>query len=190
MNEWLNQIQWIFTQSKENLLFALFWVGIVWLVYFCNKILNQRLNHFGIYPRNLRGLPGIAFSPFLHGNFKHLFFNSIPLFILMELVLLYGRQNFYLISLWIIACSGLLVWLFGRKAIHIGASSLIMGYWGFILVNAYYHHNVIAIFSAILCLFYFWGLFINLFPVDIKSSWEGHVFGFIAGVSIVFLGPL
>lgn len=37
------------------------------------------LDVFGILPRQLLGLRGIFFAPFLHGGFQHLVTNSIPL---------------------------------------------------------------------------------------------------------------
>src|SRR5690606_2972312 len=95
-----------------------------------------RLNIFGIYPRKIPGIIGIVFSPFLHGSAQHLFFNSIPLVVLAALILVKGHLYFYEVTIWIAVFSGVLTWLFGRSAFHIGASSVIMGYWGFLLFEA------------------------------------------------------
>ena len=45
-----------------------------------NKLTNNVLFVFGIIPRHLFGLLGIFCSPFLHGNFNHLFFIFIYFF--------------------------------------------------------------------------------------------------------------
>lgn len=150
---------------------------------------GYRLNHLGIYPRKLSGLIGIFFSPFLHANFSHLLFNSIPLFVLMNFMLLNGIPSFIAITLIIVILSGLAVWLFGRPAIHIGASGLIMGYWSYSLVQAYEHSSIITIGVASICLYYFAGFILQIMPTRDRTSWESHLFGFLAGIAAVFLMP-
>ncbi len=54
----------------------------------------------------------------------------------------------------IIIISGIAIWLFGRKAIHIGASSLVMGYFGYVLFNAYQQATFLALVIAFVCLYY------------------------------------
>lgn len=159
----------------------------LYIIHIVNWIFRYKLNNLGIYPRKLYGLIGIFFSTFLHGDFNHLFFNSIPLFVLLTFVLLNGWANFFFVTGIIILVSGIATWLFGRRGVHIGASSLIMGYWSYLMVNAYYHPTVISIVLAIICAYYLGGLFFNLFPQAEKTSWEGHVFGFLAGLSVVYL---
>ncbi|MCL5261146.1 MAG: rhomboid family intramembrane serine protease [Gammaproteobacteria bacterium] len=175
---------------QNNLFFALKMLGIVWFVHIINLLVDYRLNAFGIIPRTFRGLRGIILSPFLHGNFNHLFFNSVPLFVLIDLILMQGQTAFFFVTICIIISSGLLIWLFGKNGIHIGASSVIMGYFGFLLAESYFEFNAKAIIVAGVCIYYFGGLFIALLPSVKKNvSWEGHVFGFIAGVGTAFLAP-
>jgi membrane associated rhomboid family serine protease len=167
---------------QENLLLlALILLGL-WAIQIVNSLAGYRLNLLGIYPRSWFGVPGILLSSFLHGSYKHLFFNSIPLFVLAALVLVQGKLQFVQITLIIILISGIAVWLFGRRAFHVGASSLIMGYWGFLLFNAYQERSTLPILLALLCLYYFSNLALSLFPTEQKVSWEGHVFGFLGGI--------
>jgi len=158
----------------------------IWILHFCNFLLAYRLNLLGIYPRTWHGLLGIIFSPFLHGNASHLFFNTIPLLLLADFVSLNGWPIFYRVSLSIILLSGLAVWLIGRRAIHIGASSLIMGYWGYLLMNVMHQGTVTAIILALVSIYYFSGLALNLVSFKKGVSWEGHVFGFLAGVATAY----
>jgi membrane associated rhomboid family serine protease len=190
MNQFLETLQNLVAAIQVNIFFLLKIILGLWLLNIINWLVGSRLNYFGIYPRSLRGLPGIILSPLLHGNFNHLFFNSIPLFVLGNLVLLNGQANFYCVSVMIIILSGFGVWLFGRLAIHIGASSIIMGYFGYLLTEAYYHNSVIAIILGFICLYYFGGLILMLLPGKKGVSWEGHVFGFIAGIIAAFFSPL
>lgn len=80
--------------------------------------------------------------------------------------------------------------MFGRRAIHIGASALITGYWGYLLINAYRQPSLMAIVLAIVCAYYFSGIFFGLFPSEEKVSWEGHLLGCIAGIATNFLFPM
>lgn len=166
-------------------------VGVLWLIQIINASSNYSLNQFGIYPRNIHGLIGVIASPFLHGSYTHLLFNSIPLLILTALVPLsedtvYGTTFFLGVSILIILMSGFFTWLFGRRAMHVGASSVIMGYWGFLLFNAFERPSALSIILGLLCLYYLGGLFLSLFPTEERVSWEGHIFGLIAGLITAF----
>jgi membrane associated rhomboid family serine protease len=136
-------------------------------------------------PRTPNGLLGILLAPFLHGSFSHLLFNSIPLFLLLNLVLLTGLANFIIVSLLITILSGFCVWLLGRSALHVGASGVIMGYWGYMLVNAILYPSIITVLLVIFCFYYFAGLFASLLPKT-GTSWESHMFGFLAGLLVSY----
>jgi len=159
----------------------------LWSLQILNYMLGYRLNYLGIVPRTGHGLIGIFVSPFLHGNFTHLFFNTIPLLVLACFILVGGQELFFYISAIIILLSGTLVWLFGRHAIHIGASSLITGYWGYLLVNAYHNPSLMTIVLAAVTLYYFGAMFFGLFPSEKGVSWEGHLFGCLSGIAANYL---
>ena len=169
-----------------NLPFVLWCLAALWVIHFINFSLKYRLNAFGILPRKLIGLPGIILSPLLHGHATHLLFNTLPLFILMSLVLMAGKSHFYAVTVYIVLISGAATWLMGRRAIHIGASGLAMGYWGYLLITAVRDPSIMTIALGVLCLYYLGSMVANLFPLDAKSSWEWHVFGFLAGVGVSF----
>lgn len=181
-----NNLQAIVLSLQKNLPFLLVILGLLWGIQIINFLLGYRLNRLGLYPRTVHGLLGIFFAPFLHGNFSHLFFNSIPLLALANLVLLAGHAFFYRVTFLIIVISGILTWLFGRAGYHVGASALIMGYFGLILANAYHETTFVTIISCVIGLYYFGGLLLHLLPTEVEVSWEGHVFGFLAGVLTAF----
>jgi membrane associated rhomboid family serine protease len=191
MDKIAHAFQTVIAAMQQNLEFALVFVGILWVINALNAILGYRLNALGIFPRTPYGLVGICFFAFLHGNASHLFFNSIPLCMLADLILLKGHQTFYIVTIAIIILSGIGIWIFGRRAIHIGASSLLMGYFGYLLANAYFHLDATTIILAGVCLYYFGGLVLALFPsVEKNVSWEGHVFGFAAGIATSYYYPI
>lgn len=178
----------ILNQSKAYLPISLGFIALLFVIQILNWMTRYRLNILGIHPRKIFGLIGIPCSPFLHGNFTHLMFNTLPLFIFSNLVLLQGEKVFFSVSAVIILFSGLLIWLFARKGIHVGASALIMGYLAFILVGIYHNPSYLSVIVGVACLYYFGGMFSNLLPNRNKQiSWEGHVFGFIAGIAAAYL---
>lgn len=187
MEAFATALQTFVAAMKSNAVFMFGIVIALWVIHLINFLMGYRLNALGIKPRTVHGFIGILFAPFLHGDFGHLFFNSIPLFVLIGLVLLSGYTVFYSVSLTIILLSGFAVWLVARPAIHVGASSVIMGYFGYLLTNAYYHPSAMTFILAAVCLYYFGGLVIMLIPGEKSVSWEGHIFGFIAGVAAAFL---
>lgn len=172
----------VYTSVKYNLHFLLVILVVLWSIQLLNASSGYRLNHLGIYPRRLECLPGIFTAPFLHGSYSHLFLNSIPLIILAALVLVNGKSVFFNATLLIMSVSGFATWMMGRPGFHVGSSSLVLGYWGFLLFNAYMTRSPTALFLAFLCLYYFAGLALSLFPQEEGISWEGHLSGFLAGV--------
>jgi len=173
----------------HNFPLLLIFVLIFWLVAIVNWMSDYRLNRWGgIRPRQLLSLPGIVLSAFLHGNIVHLVFNTLPLFALAGLVMAKGLSMFIVVTSMIIILSGSLIWLFARKGIHIGASGLVMGYWGYLMTLAIAERSIVAILLALICVYYFGGMYVNLVP-NKRVSWEGHVFGFVAGIATVFLSP-
>jgi membrane associated rhomboid family serine protease len=190
MNNFLELLTTALINFQRSLPTVLIMIAGLWGLHILNWLSGYRLNLLGIYPRSARGIPGIAFSPFLHGHFTHLFFNSIPLCILATFVMMNGLHYFLLVSLCIIILSGFGIWLLGRKAIHIGASALIMGYMGFLLMNAYYQGTEVAIAIGLVCIYYFGSILLSILPSDVKVSWEGHLFGLLAGVLTAYLIPM
>ena len=188
MNDFLNNLTAIANELTQHLPISIGLIILLFAVHILNLIFRRRLNLLGIWPRKIFGWIGIPFSPFLHANFSHLIFNAIPLFIFSNLILLQGVRTFYVTSILIILLSGILTWALGRNGVHVGASSLIMGYLGFILIGIYHKPTVLSVIIGVTCLFYFSGMLSNLFPSEDKRvSWEGHVFGFIAGIVAAFL---
>ncbi len=170
------------SQLKANLLLVLAAVVLLWAVEAANLLTGHQLNTWGILPRTLTGLRGIPFSPFLHGGLGHLAVNTAPFLVLGGLVALQGRRVFLSVSLVVVVCGGSAVWLFGRAAYHIGASGLIFGYFGYLVARAWYNRSIGSILIALVTLFFYGGLVWGVLPTDAFISWEGHLFGLLAGI--------
>ncbi len=173
----------IVTAVKDNvsLLFGI--LGVMWGVEIIDTILGHFLDHFGIRPRTLLGLSGIAFAPFLHGGFDHLASNTISFLMLGGVVLIGGRTVFATASIFIVAVGGALVWVLGPAATnHIGASLLIFGYFGFLIARGVVEKSAFWIFVSLFTLLLYGGMIWGFFPGQQGISWQSHLFGFVAGV--------
>jgi len=156
---------------------------IPWVVFLISELSGKRLLLLGITPRRLYGLPGILFSPLLHADFNHIFFNSIPLLVLSNFLLINGVTYFLLVTLEITLLSGFLIWCFAKPGLHVGASSVITGYWALLVSNIYHQGTLTAMILGGLSLYYFAGIFLGIFPGKKGVSWEGHLFGLVAGLT-------
>jgi membrane associated rhomboid family serine protease len=158
-------------------------LAVMWLVEIVNALAGHRLNVFGIYPRRIESLPGILLWPFLHGGYAHLIMNTTPLLVMGFFVALRGTRSFWLSSIFIMLLAGIGVWLFGRSAYHIGASGLVFGYFGFLVALAWYEKSLTTFLVACLMLFYYGGIVYGVLPREEFVSWEGHLFGLLAGIA-------
>jgi membrane associated rhomboid family serine protease len=157
-------------------------LALLWAIEGLNTLTGHAFNAFGIYPRRLESLPGILLWPFLHGHLHHLLMNTMPFLILGSLVALRGPWVFVKTSVLILLLSGTCVWLFGRSAFHIGASGLVFGYFGFLVAVGLYERRIVSLAIASVTLFYYGGMIFGVLPVNSFVSWEGHLFGLVAGI--------
>lgn len=157
-------------------------IAIIWLVEIFNLANGNQLYTYGILPRSLNGLKGILLHPFIHGNLQHIILNTVPLFVLGIFVAIEGRATFLKLTMLIIIFGGGLLWLFGRPSFHIGSSVLIFGYFGFIIANVFYKRTIVSALVSIITLLLYGGLIYGIVPVSGYISWEGHLFGMLAGI--------
>lgn len=175
-------------QVKESVYCIIGVVAIMWTVELINMILGHRLSTWGIFPRTIKGLWGIPFSPFLHASIVHVLLNTVPFVILGGLVILRGLRLFLELSLLITLLGGAALWLFGRSSYHVGASGLIFGYFGFIVARGWFDRSLSSIITAFITLFLYGGILWGLLPTFTYISWEGHLFGLLAGIFGARLG--
>ena len=159
------------TQSNAHSLTII--LAIPWIVFFITQLTGNRLLLLGIMPRRLYGLPGIFFAP-----------------VLRNFLLIHGLTYFLYVTLSITVLSGLLIWCFAKPGLHIGASAVITGYWGLLVINIYQEGTVTAVILGAICLYYFAGIFFGVLPGKKGVSWEGHLFGLIAGLTTSYLPGL
>ena len=157
-------------------------VGLMWFIQIADSVLPGTASIYGIIPRTSIGVRGIFFSPFLHGNYQHLISNTIPFIMLGWFVMLRSVKEFFAVSAIVLLTSGIGVWLFGSPGIHIGASGVIFGYFGFLLSRAYFERSALSIALSLAVGLLYGSLIWGVLPNQLHISWEGHLFGFLGGI--------
>jgi membrane associated rhomboid family serine protease len=173
---------------RQELIGVLAFIGVIWLVFAIECVLPGRLESYGITPRTQRGLVGIVAAPFLHADFAHLAANTVPLAVL--LILLAGSTaRSWLVVAAIVLGGGVLLWIFGRSATHIGASGLIYGLIAFLIVSGFCELRIVPLIIAVAVGFLYGGTLIaGVLPRSSSPiSWDGHLFGAIAGGLTAYL---
>jgi membrane associated rhomboid family serine protease len=171
-------------EIKTQAIILATFVAIFWLLEILDQfVFRGSLDYFGIIPHQVIGLRGILFAPFLHGDFTHLIANTVPFLILGWLVMLQETSDFFIVTGLTMLVGGLGVWLFAAPgSIHIGASILIFGYLGFLLLRGYFQRNIPSILLSILVFLLYGGTIWGVLPSRPGISWQGHLFGFLGGV--------
>ena len=162
-------------------------MAIISALLFLESWTGISLHWMGVRPRELDGLVGILGMPLVHGDWKHLFNNSIPL-----LVLGWGLIHFYKPVAWKVIgwawlLTGLWVWVGARGGTnHIGASGLVYALASFIFFSGMLRRNTRLIALSLLVVVEYGGMVWGVFPIEPGISWEGHLYGAIAGVVLAF----
>jgi len=154
-------------------------LAVIWGVFVLDRALP--LEQYGVVPRDASGLFGIVAMPFLHGDWKHIVNNSWPLLILLT-ILANTTRYFWQVIIGITIGSGLLVWVFARSALHIGASGLVFGLIGYLLVAGFKTKQTIPLLGSAIVFSLYGGTIISgISPFQTGVSWEGHLFGLLIG---------
>ncbi len=158
-------------------------VALMWVIEILDlQFFGRKLDAYGILPRSFIGLRGILFAPFLHGGLAHLAANTVPFLTLGWLIMLRETSEFFVVSAIAMLVSGLGVWLIAPAySIHVGASGVIFGYFGFLLLRGYFERSFAAILFSLIVGFFYGGIIWGVLPLQYGISWQGHLFGFIGG---------
>ncbi|WP_436786247.1 rhomboid family intramembrane serine protease [Yinghuangia sp. YIM S10712] len=163
-------------------------MAVLWVVQVYNVVTDDSLLTHGISPRRADELPDILSAPFLHFGFGHLIGNTIALPALCFLTATRGRARFVGVSLVITVVGGLGIWLTASdNSNHAGASILVFGYFGYLLVRGFVDRRLLDILTAfVITATYGWSMLWGVLPVSVHVSWQGHLFGFAGGVAAAY----
>jgi membrane associated rhomboid family serine protease len=161
---------------------------VLWVVEFYDQMTGERLDADGIVPRNVDGLEGIVWAPLLHAGWAHLIANTLPFVVFGFLVLANGIGRFLFVTaiIWVIA--GLGVWFTAPYGtVTVGMSGVIFGWLTYLLVRGFFARSGAQIVLALVVFFLWGGILLGVVPGQEGVSWQGHLFGALAGVLAAWL---
>ena len=170
-----------------SLVFPAFFLFLIWAVKFYEISMELSFVEGGVYPRKLSGLKGILLSPLIHGDWKHLLDNSLPVLLLSLALFYFYRDIAYKIWILIYFIGGILLWGVGRQAYHIGASGLIYGLAAFLFLSGLIRKVRSLMAISLLVVFWYGSMVWGLLPYDFEVSFEAHITGVIAGVILALI---
>ncbi|MBN2820020.1 MAG: rhomboid family intramembrane serine protease [Bacteroidales bacterium] len=166
-----------------SLIFPLFFVLILWAVKLIEVTTHSNFTRFGLYPLHAKGIPGIFLSPLIHGDWKHLVNNSVPLLVLGWGIFYFYKEIAWKVSILVYLLSQIWLWFFfTRPAYHIGASGLIYGFGAFLFVSGIIRKNINLLAISLLVAFQYGSMVWGILPIEEHVSWEGHFMGFMSGI--------
>ncbi len=161
---------------------SLGFVALLWLIHLMNWGLELDPRPLGLRPRDWIGLVGIVTAPLVHGDFAHLFANSVSLAVVgAALLFLYPHSTLRVLPA-VYLGSGILVWIFGRDSVHLGASGLVYGLVGYVFVAGLLRRDRRAIAASLLVAFMYGSLAWGVLPIQPGVSWETHLAAAVIGV--------
>jgi membrane associated rhomboid family serine protease len=164
-------------------------LAVIWILQVVNWADGYRLDaEFGILPEHVSRLPEIFTAPFLHFSWQHIEGNSVPLFVLGVLAAYRSIPRFLLASLIVIVTSGMAVWLFqASNELTVGASGVIFGYFGYVLIRGFFDRNLIDIGVGLVAGALYWTILQVAIPGTPGVSWIDHLGGLVGGVIAAWL---
>ena len=164
-------------------------LALIWILQVFNSADAYRLDtEFGILPQHLSRLPDIFSAPFLHFSWQHIEGNSVPLFVLGVLAAYRSVPRFLLVSLIVAVTSGMAVWFFqASNELTVGASGLIFGYFGYVLVRGFFDRSLLDIGFGLVAGVLYWTILQVAIPGTPGVSWIDHIGGLVGGVLAAWL---
>lgn len=156
---------------------------LLYLVELVDAVLPAELERGGIRPRVVDGLDGILWAPLLHGGWGHLLSNTIPVLVFAFLAMAGGLRQWLVVTAMIWIIGGFGVWITAEAGTYtIGASGLAFGWLAFLLVRGIFNRSGSQLLLAAMLLFIWGGMLWGVLPGNVGVSWQGHLFGALAGV--------
>lgn len=183
----------LYIMKKPNNLFRkilvsatvpLFFIILLWSVKFMELISGHELTNLGILPGEVSGLVGVITGPFIHSDYAHLVNNSIPLLVAGTLLFMFYEKVAFKVFSLVFVLTGIMVWIIGRDAYHIGASGVVYGLVAFVFFSGVLSGNRHMIAISLLMTFLYGSMIWGVIPWDIDNyriSWEAHLSGAFLG---------
>jgi membrane associated rhomboid family serine protease len=173
----------LLAEARKALFVMVGFLAILWIIQLVNAADRYQLTmNFGIRPHDVRSIPDIVIAPFLHVSWTHIESNSGPLFIFGFLAAYRGVVRFLGLTGLVILVSGFAGWYTGApQDIDVGASGVVFGYLGYILVRGFFDRRGVDILLGLVMALCFAYQFTVLVPHN-GIGWQAHIGGLAAGI--------
>ena len=158
-------------------------LAVLWIIQLVNFANHYSLDAYGVIPHDVHSLPYVLTAPFLHVSWTHIESNSGPLFIFGFLAAYRGVGRFCWLTGLVILTSGLAEWVFGTPGtIGVGASGVVFGYLGYVLVKGIFdRHGIDIMIGAVMALCFAYQFTVLLPKAGI--GWQDHIGGLVGGLA-------
>ncbi|MBM9620051.1 rhomboid family intramembrane serine protease [Streptomyces zhihengii] len=165
------------------------WIALLWALEVADVLTGHALDAYGVMPREPGELLDVVPSAFLHFGFAHLASNTMPLLVLGFLAALGGIRRFLGVAALIVVADGVAVWLVSPSGTNTaGASGLVFGLFGYLLARGFVERKALDVVVGVLVAAVWGGsILAGLSPSATGVSWQGHLFGLLAGVAAAFV---
>ena len=154
---------------------------VIWAVFLVDAQFGLELRRFGNRPLRKDGIAGILFMPLLHGDFQHLWGNTVSFFSLNALLLYFYRNLGFKVLGWSWMATGVLLWLSGAPGNHIGLSGVIYALSAFLFLSGLIRQSPRLIRVSMVVAFLYGSIVWGVFPIEVGISWQGHLSGAVVG---------
>lgn len=144
--------------------------------------LDTTFHRMGVFPLKAFGLIGILTSPLVHGDWAHLYSNSMPWMVLGTMFMYFHKRHAVEIFMALYLISGAWLWLIGHPVYHIGASGVIYALAAFHVTYGFVIRNPQMLAISFLVILFYGAMIWYVLPVKEGMSWEGHLCGALTGV--------
>jgi membrane associated rhomboid family serine protease len=157
------------------------------IVFALGEITDVDLSPLGILPRDSEGFLGIFTAYFVHANIEHLLSNVFSFFFLATAMFWFYPQTAPKVLTYGYWLTGLLVWIFARPSVHIGASGLVYVLASFLIFSGFFRKSYGSIVISAAIFLMHGGMIVGIFPQGNNVSWESHLAGFLLGLLFAYI---
>ncbi len=177
-----NPVKELRSAVLRSAILPLLFLAVCWIVFGLEIYFHESFSEYGIQPRSWKGLRGVVFMPFLHGDVQHLLNNSFAFLMLGTMLFFFYREIALTVFMWVFFMSGIWTWSLARSGVHIGASAIIYGLFSFLALSGLIRRNKNLMALTFLVIFAHQGMVWGVLPTQPNISWEGHLSGLLAGI--------
>ncbi|MEX2336509.1 MAG: rhomboid family intramembrane serine protease [Fulvivirga sp.] len=159
-------------------------VFLMWLFFAIDFLYGYDLTFLGIVPRTVFGAIGVITAPLVHADPFHVISNTVPLLFLGIVLFYYYHRIANGIFLKCYFLTNILVWLFARPYVHLGASGLIYALASFLIFFGFFRRDFRSLFISVVVMLLYGSIFYGILPLNDQISWESHLAGGIVGALV------